>query len=178
MRLLDTTLTDAGVDPVALGGVLVLSGPGSFTGLRVGMSIALGLHQAIGLATATLPTFTALARWAPDSGRPILALVKALRSEWYVQTISRAGEPPSAPRRVSDAQLLEQTACQFVGFDTEPLAERSPEDAELTWIVPGPLAEVALELTDVADWSLDALTSPTYMAPPPVRITAPPDRGA
>lgn len=172
MRLLDATLAEARVDPASLGGVLVLSGPGSFTGLRVGMSVAIGLHQAIGLAAGALPTFTALTRQAPEPSRPIMALVKALRSEWHVQTVAGPGQPPGPAARMSDSKLLEQTSCQLVGFDTEELAGRSPEGSELTWISPRPLAEVALDLADLADWSVDALTSPVYMAPPPVRRAA------
>jgi len=132
------------------------------------MSVAMGLHQAVGLAAGTLSTFLALASRAPDPHRPVLAVVRALRSEWYVQTVHGQAEPPVPAERWSDSQLLRITDTQIVGFGLRDLKERSSASPELPWISPGPLAEAALQLADSADWRPQALTTPAYLAPPPV----------
>ena len=83
MSLIDDCLGQSRIALAHLGGVIVLSGPGSFTGLRVGMSIALGFHQALGLRAGTISTFIGLASQAPDPNKPCLAMVRALRGEWF-----------------------------------------------------------------------------------------------
>jgi tRNA threonylcarbamoyl adenosine modification protein YeaZ len=62
--LIDDVLTAAGVSPGALHGVVALRGPGSFTGLRVGLATALGLSQGLGCLAAAPPTLLVLAAWA------------------------------------------------------------------------------------------------------------------
>lgn len=79
----DTTIAD--VDAIA-----VSIGPGSFTGLRIGLSVAKGLVYATGKPLVAVPTLEALAlrvlqetRIKP--GMPILAALDARRDEVYCQ---------------------------------------------------------------------------------------------
>ena len=53
-------LADLGQEPAALGAVVVGTGPGAFTGLRVGIATAKGLAHALGLQIAGVPTAAAL----------------------------------------------------------------------------------------------------------------------
>ncbi|AWN23665.1 tRNA (adenosine(37)-N6)-threonylcarbamoyltransferase complex dimerization subunit type 1 TsaB [Deinococcus irradiatisoli] len=53
-------LGEAGVDPRQLGQLVVGTGPGSYTGVRVGASYALGLGRAIGAAVVGLPSLESL----------------------------------------------------------------------------------------------------------------------
>jgi tRNA threonylcarbamoyladenosine biosynthesis protein TsaB len=75
-------------------GLAVSIGPGSFTGLRIGLSIAKGLSYALDKPIAAVPTLEALAetmveRDAVPEGHCILPLIDARRDEVYVQLFRR-----------------------------------------------------------------------------------------
>ncbi|HEX2164131.1 MAG TPA: tRNA (adenosine(37)-N6)-threonylcarbamoyltransferase complex dimerization subunit type 1 TsaB [Thermoanaerobaculia bacterium] len=66
LAMIDEVLREAGVDgPRGLAGIVALAGPGSFTGLRVGLATVLGLHQATGVPAAAVPTLPVLAAAVP-----------------------------------------------------------------------------------------------------------------
>ncbi len=93
--LVDAALRGADVDPGDLDAVAVSIGPGSFTGLRIGLSAAKGFHLALGTPVIAVPTLTALAhRCLPlvaGDGEHILAALDARRDEAYCQTFAVAG---------------------------------------------------------------------------------------
>ena len=59
--MVDDLLTSSGLVPADIQGVAVSSGPGSFTGLRVGVSYAKGIAHALGIPFAGVPVFEAMA---------------------------------------------------------------------------------------------------------------------
>jgi tRNA threonylcarbamoyladenosine biosynthesis protein TsaB len=59
--LIDHVIAAAGISFSSLAAVAVSSGPGSFTGLRIGMSAAKGIAFGAGLPIISVPTFEALA---------------------------------------------------------------------------------------------------------------------
>ena len=71
----------------------VTVGPGSFTGLRVGLAFALGLGQALERPVVGISTLQALA-WSAPGGPdgPVAAVIDARRGEVYLQTFLD-GEP-------------------------------------------------------------------------------------
>ena len=69
--------------------------PGSFTGLRVGLATVLGLHQALGLPATALPTLEVLGCLGPGDGSTVVAVVDALRGEWFAQRFESAAVPLS-----------------------------------------------------------------------------------
>ena len=84
LPMIDAILGEAGVTLDTLDGVLLADGPGSFTGLRVGASVAKGIAAVRGLEVRTAPALLIVAAGAlpPHSG-PVLALSDALRGEVY-----------------------------------------------------------------------------------------------
>jgi tRNA threonylcarbamoyladenosine biosynthesis protein TsaB len=86
----DTLLREAGAEPSELGGVVVGTGPGSFTGLRMGLAAARGLALALDVPVAGVSTLDALAAGAPGA----LPIVDAGRREVFTRL---KGEPVSAP---------------------------------------------------------------------------------
>ena len=103
---IDAVLTEAGLALGDLAGAVAASGPGSFTGLRVGLATLLGFHQAIDLRVTGIPTLALLAAAAP-SGRRVASLVPAGPGEWFAQIYATdwPPTPESEPRRLPAADL-------------------------------------------------------------------------
>lgn len=83
MAAVDRLLADAGWRPSDLEGLAVSIGPGSFTGLRIGISTAKGLAMALGLAVAPVPTLDALAAALPWAALPVCPVLDARKGEVY-----------------------------------------------------------------------------------------------
>lgn len=79
-------------------------GPGTFTGLRIGVATARGLAQAGGQELAPVSTLQALAAGAAEPDRPVLACLDARRGEAFVAAW-RGPERLLAPRAVAPAAL-------------------------------------------------------------------------
>jgi tRNA threonylcarbamoyladenosine biosynthesis protein TsaB len=73
----------AGASLEDLRGIVLSDGPGSFTGLRVGASVAKALVQARGLPLWTAPSLLVRAAGAASDGKVILAVANALRGQVY-----------------------------------------------------------------------------------------------
>ena len=76
----DRLFSDAGVVPADLAGIVVGTGPGSFTGTRIGLAVARGLALSLDVPVAGISTLDALAAAAPDA----YPVVDARRGEVFV----------------------------------------------------------------------------------------------
>lgn len=83
MATVDRVLQDAGLALSAMDGFAVSVGPGSFTGLRVGLSTVKGLAFATGKPVAAVPTLKALAWNLAFAAYPLCPLLDARKSEVY-----------------------------------------------------------------------------------------------
>ena len=79
--MIDEALRDAGWTPRSLDAVACGSGPGSFTGLRIGLATAKGLCFALEKPLVCVPSLEALAARAPDG--PVCATLDAHKQEVY-----------------------------------------------------------------------------------------------
>jgi tRNA threonylcarbamoyladenosine biosynthesis protein TsaB len=80
---IDRLLQESGVGLPDLSGVAVSVGPGSFTGLRIGLATAKGLALAASLRLWGIPTLEAMARNLPFCRYPICPLLNARKGEVY-----------------------------------------------------------------------------------------------
>jgi tRNA threonylcarbamoyladenosine biosynthesis protein TsaB len=92
----DALLRDAGVEPAELDALAVGIGPGSFTGVRMGLAVARGIALSLGLPVGGVSTLDALAAGAPDA----VALIDAKRRELFVR---RGGEIVALPAAAFEA---------------------------------------------------------------------------
>ena len=83
LPMAESLLTEAGLQRAQLDGIAVGRGPGAFTGVRLGISVAQGLAFALDLPVVTISTLTALAMQAPRNDAAILAVMDARMGEVY-----------------------------------------------------------------------------------------------
>ncbi len=94
----DAVLQGLGLAAPELDAFAVTTGPGSFTGLRVGLSSVQGLALASGKRCVVLSALDTLALSAAGLGDTIVTLMDAFRAEVYWAVYDRSGARLSAPR--------------------------------------------------------------------------------
>ncbi len=108
-----------------LDGIVVLCGPGSFTGIRVALATALGLRATFAMPVLGMSTLAALALQTDSAaGSPIVALVDALRDEWFVQEFRHTGQGLVAlgsPGRVTAASLCAPPGARLAAHEAQPI---------------------------------------------------------
>jgi tRNA threonylcarbamoyladenosine biosynthesis protein TsaB len=87
-------LRGQGWAPRELDAVIVSRGPGSYTGLRVGLMSAKTLAYATGCALFAVDTFAAVARQAPPDVTLLDVIADAQQDRLYVQRYTEAGAGP------------------------------------------------------------------------------------
>ncbi len=95
MSGLDMVLRSAGTTAGALDAIGVTLGPGSFTGLRVGIAAAKGLALATGRPVVGFSSLAMLAMNLPHARLPVCPLLDARKSEVY-GALYRCGDLPEA----------------------------------------------------------------------------------
>ena len=81
--MIELALRDAGLSVGDLDGVAVAAGPGSFTGLRIGMGAAKGLCRGAHLKLACVSTLAGMAFGTGVAGLPVCPMLDARRGDVY-----------------------------------------------------------------------------------------------
>jgi len=127
LSAVDTMLRDAGVAKSDLGGIGVAAGPGSFTGVRIGLATAKGLGFALDIPVEGVSTLEAVARAvAPSMGgraSVICAVLEAGRGEIYGALFSTGAAGVS--RLSPDATWRPEDLAARLPPDTVVAGERS-----------------------------------------------------
>ena len=104
LEAIDALLSSAGAGPKELAGIAVALGPGSFTGVRVGLATAKGLGYSLGIPVDGLSSLELLARAASVApGALVCAAIEAGRGEVYAACFRVTGE--GVERLSEDAAL-------------------------------------------------------------------------
>ncbi len=94
---LDRLLRAAGLAAKDLGLVVAGTGPGSFTGMRIGVGAARSLAFAVGCPVVGVPSFDALAAGAPPDASSVAAVRDARREEVYFALYGAASADGTRP---------------------------------------------------------------------------------
>lgn len=94
LPLIDELLRQTKLTCADLGGIAIAGGPGSFTGLRIGMATAKGLAQGLAVPIISIPTLLTLAYL--ETGRPglVCPLLNARREEVYTALFRSGSQQP------------------------------------------------------------------------------------
>jgi tRNA A37 threonylcarbamoyladenosine modification protein TsaB len=130
---------------------VVVTGPGSYTGLRAGMAAALGLAHAAGLRLHGLSSLEATAHSASSVHGAVLAVVDAGRSGVYVSRFVRAdgGRWLGGPAERLSLEELSARSLPLTTLDRTGLPGVEPGDPAmaLARAVPAALSRPPLKLT-------------------------------
>src|SRR5437016_115766 len=100
MPLIARVVNGAGIEFAQLDRIAVTTGPGSFTGLRVGISAARGIALAAGKPAVGLSTLAGFAAplIADDDSMQVVAAIDARHEQVYLQVFGSGGRTGLAPR--------------------------------------------------------------------------------
>jgi tRNA threonylcarbamoyladenosine biosynthesis protein TsaB len=117
-------LEEAGIEWSELDRLAVGIGPGTFTGLRIGVATARALAQAHELPLVGVSTLRALAAGATVAGRPVLAVLDARRGEAFAAAwaAGAADDPASDPLLAPAALSPDRLAEAATTLKPDPLA--------------------------------------------------------
>lgn len=130
---LEALFERAGIAPGRVGLIGVGVGPGSYTGVRVGVATATGLGRAWGVPVAGASSLVAVAGTRAAPGEEVVAVMDARRGNVYAQRLLRREAGPSvptydeleAPRKLGRAAL----AAAYPGLR---VVEGAPPDAAVS----------------------------------------------
>jgi tRNA threonylcarbamoyladenosine biosynthesis protein TsaB len=173
VRALDALLVAAAGTRSDLRALGVIVGPGSFTGLRVGLAAALGLSKALAVPAFGLDSLTALAVASGGEGEGVV-LLDARRSQVYARWFRSSGG-----KRVPDGEARAEAPEDILGRgrlplwaagDGVPLVSPWPAETVLKPGIPNlavPAARRAWE--GLLSGSRPDNLEPLYVRPPDVR---------
>ncbi|MBN9041544.1 MAG: tRNA (adenosine(37)-N6)-threonylcarbamoyltransferase complex dimerization subunit type 1 TsaB [Rhizobiales bacterium 62-47] len=173
MPLIARVIKAAGVAFTALDRIAVTTGPGSFTGLRVGLAAARGIALAAAKPVVGLTTLTAYAapHVSESSRRPIISAIDARHDHVYLQVASGNGATLVRPAVVPIIEALDAARFgppRIVGNAARIIADRWPADAEPPVLVdPQPAPDIAwVAWLGAAVSPESAPARPYYLRPP------------
>jgi len=172
MPMIDRVMQAADLPFAALERIAVTVGPGSFTGLRVGISAARGLGLAAEKPVVGVTTLSAYA--APhlgESAGPIVSVIDARHDHVYMQAVGGDGAAMVRPRLAALAEVFDTAqfgAPHLVGNAARLVADRWPADAAAPASVE---QQAAPDIAWVA-W-LGVAADPAASRPRPLYLRAP-----
>ena len=173
MPLVARVMKQSGVAFDALDRIAATTGPGSFTGLRVGLSAARGIALAANKPVVGITTLTAYAapHVSENGEHAIVSVIDARHDHVYLQVVSGHGEALVTPRGAPIEEAL--AAARFgapllVGNAADIVAARWPQDASPPVKVD---QQAAPDIVWVA-W-LAAAVDPAVATPRPFYLRAP-----
>lgn len=118
--MIDTVLKNAGIDISDINAVAVAVGPGSFTGVRVGLSTARGIGLALNVPVYGVTNFEAVSY---NLLQPVYVILDSKRGDYFTQRFDANGQPSENPKTQNAEDLKAQLPFIAVGDGAEKLAQ-------------------------------------------------------
>lgn len=105
---IDTMLGSTGISKNEINMIAVSAGPGSFTGIRIGLATALGLKNGLDIEMSSISALTAMVYAIEQQGTLVVA-VPTGRGATCIQTFENTGTPSSVsePQTISEGAFSE-----------------------------------------------------------------------
>ena len=174
--MVQAVCAQAGVDLAAVGAIAVTRGPGTFTGIRIGLATARGFALTIGCPVIGVSTLEVIAASAqlPTDPAPILVVQDARRGEIYAQRIGATPKESPAPQLLAVADLaaaFPERPLRLVGSGALLAADRLGPGAT---VAAGEVLPQAAVLAGLAAARLQRHGPAHFAAPPsPLYLRAP-----
>ncbi|MCI5077896.1 tRNA (adenosine(37)-N6)-threonylcarbamoyltransferase complex dimerization subunit type 1 TsaB [Oricola sp.] len=124
IETVEAVMRHAGAEYADLGRIAIAVGPGSFTGIRVGVAAARGFGLALGVPVIGVTTLAALAADAlSEAPGPVTVAVSGGRGQVFMQSFDADNRPTSDP-----AAVEEEAAAGAIPADTALLAGNAAAD--------------------------------------------------
>jgi len=175
-------LDRAGLNIKDATGIIVARGPGSFNGLRVGISTAKGFALSLGVPIVGIGTLEAAAYPYAETGLSICAIFNAGRGEIAAATYRRKGnrwlqlvEEHITTAEALCAQITDKTV--FCGDFVTGIAPQLKKELKQKAVIPSPasllrragfLAELGQQRLSAGDYDNPATLQPLYLRRPPI----------
>jgi tRNA threonylcarbamoyladenosine biosynthesis protein TsaB len=183
MPMLQEVLAAAAVDFATLDLLAVTTGPGTFTGIRIGLAAARGLALASGLPLLGVTSLEAVAAAVPAeerAGRALLVAIDSRRDDLFVQAFGPANEP------LGPAQAVAAQDLASIGLSGDILVAGDAADRAVSLLIAagrtaaasresGPPDAIPLAQLAQRRWRLGQsvpLPRPTYLRAPDVTLPA------
>jgi tRNA threonylcarbamoyladenosine biosynthesis protein TsaB len=174
MPLVARVMKESGLAFAALDRIVVTTGPGSFTGLRVGIAAARGLGLATKIPVVGVSTLSAYA--APylgvDNKSPVIAAIDARHAHVYLQVFTPSGRTLIAPRLapLSDAvRAASDAPARIVGSAARAVADGLADSG------PAPVTVDGRDAPDIGWVAQIGAVVPEESAPPKPQYLRAPD---
>lgn len=172
MAMIETATTRAGVSLAEIDAFAASIGPGSFTGIRVGVAAVRGFAVATGrpaLGVSSLEAIALRAR-AGASGRPLMTVLDARKDEVYAGLFAGDGAPigeamvisaveAAARASAAGAVLAGPGSALVAAHMADPVVVSLPEGRDVTAIA-------AIAAGRLARGDIGAAPAPLYVRPP------------
>lgn len=173
---IESALRGAGLSVAKIEAVCIALGPGSFTGLRIGMAVAKGLVLARNIPLIGIPTLDALAAAQPVQDIPLAAILEAGRARlavgwyrskdgaWRAKKKAEVFTPQELSKRIRKPTLI----CGELSEENRRLLGRKRKNAVLVSPAqsnrrPGFLAELGWQRWQAGEVDDPATLAPTYL---------------
>jgi tRNA threonylcarbamoyladenosine biosynthesis protein TsaB len=114
--LIEQALAEAGWSTRQLDRIAVGTGPGSFTGLRVGIALAQGISEGLEIPLVGVSSLEAMAHAGLDSANStVVPVLDARRGELFFAAYSQNGRELLPAQLAESAAVIEQLVCELPG---------------------------------------------------------------